>query len=67
MCEDFAIFFNNKITQIITDIAHTDQSCVDELGSYPKMELFSTVNKDNILQNISQLNSIFFKDFAQFD
>ncbi len=25
MCEDFVIFFNNKITQIRTDIAHTDQ------------------------------------------
>ncbi len=35
MCEDFVIFFNNKITQIRTDIAHTDQSFVDELGSYP--------------------------------
>ncbi len=34
MCEAFAIFFNNKITQIRTDIAHNDQSCLDELGSY---------------------------------
>ncbi len=59
MCEDFVIFFNNKITQIRTDIAHTSQSFVDELGSYPyhKMEMFRIVNKDNILQIISQLNS----------
>ncbi len=59
MCEDFVIFFNNKITQIRTDIAHTDQSFVDELGSYPyhKMEMFRTVNKENLLQIISQLNS----------
>ncbi len=30
---------------------------MDELGSYPKMEMFRTVNKENLLQIISHLNS----------
>ncbi len=79
MCQDFATFFNNKITQIRTDIAHTDQYVVDELGSYPyhKMEMFRTVNKENLLQIISvkflfllsrlQPTVFYKKIFAQFD
>lgn len=59
MCEDFATFFNNKITWIRTDIAQIDKSFVDELGSYPqqKMERFRIVSKENLIKIISQLNS----------